>query len=75
MAAGQWEGSEPLKGSLSVTYRFYGSKADVDNLIKCLQDSMNKIIWKDDSQIVELHAYMYRKETQDKRVEVEVREV
>lgn len=73
MARNQRESDEPLDGLLSVTYRFYGSRADVDNLLKVLQDSMNKVIWKDDSQIIELHAYMYRGETDDKRVEIEVK--
>lgn len=70
MARNQWDG-EPLKGDISVTYRFYGSKADWDNLCKALGDSMNGIIFCDDSQIVEAHVYMFRKD-KNKHVEVSV---
>ena len=75
MARNQWEQSEPLKGAIAITYRFYGSKADWDNLCKVLGDSMNKIVWEDDVQIIEAHVYMYRKETEDKHVEVEVKQL
>lgn len=70
----KYDMSEPLKGSLSITYRFYGSKADWDNLCKALGDSMNKIIWDDDVQIIEAHIYMFRKD-KNRRVEVSVSEL
>lgn len=31
------------------------SKPDVDNYVKGVKDGCNKVIWKDDSQIVDLH--------------------
>ncbi|MBL5767998.1 RusA family crossover junction endodeoxyribonuclease [Heyndrickxia sporothermodurans] len=32
------------------------SKPDIDNLIKGLFDSLNKIAWKDDNQVYEVHS-------------------
>jgi Holliday junction resolvase RusA-like endonuclease len=32
------------------------SKPDIDNLIKGLFDSFNKIVWKDDNQVYEVHS-------------------
>ena len=71
MAKRQYEYNSPLKGLLAVTYRFYGSKLDIDNGIKILSDSCNGIIWKDDKQVVEMHVYVDRKD-KDKHVEMEV---
>jgi Holliday junction resolvase RusA-like endonuclease len=46
------------------------SKPDVDNYVKGIKDALNKVIWKDDSQIVELNV---RKWYSDKpRIEIEV---
>lgn len=69
----QWE-AEPLTGDISITYRFYGTNADIDNLLKCLQDSLNGICFLDDRQIVELHAYVFRKDS-NKHVEVGIQEL
>lgn len=71
MAKRQYEFNEPLRGELSVTYRFFGCRLDADNGIKLLQDSCNGIIWIDDRQIVELHIYIDRLD-KDKHVEMEV---
>src|ERR1051326_5593430 len=73
VARNQWE-CEPLKGDVAVCYRFYGGKMDIDNGIKVLQDSLNGICWVDDRLIVELHAYVFRKDT-NKHVEVSVQEL
>jgi Holliday junction resolvase RusA-like endonuclease len=63
-------GMSPLECALSVTATFHVNrpssvkpwkrpyptvKPDLDNLLKLLKDAANKIIWKDDAQIVELH--------------------
>lgn len=46
------------------------SKPDVDNYVKGIKDALNKVIWKDDSQIVTLTV---RKWYSDKpRIEIEV---
>lgn len=73
LARNQWS-IDPLKGDIAITYRFYGTNADVDNLLKCLQDSLNGICFLDDKQIIELHAYVFRKDT-NKHVEVSVQEL
>ena len=64
----------PLSGPLAVTLRFYrkdGRRVDIDNLAKSALDSMNGIVYRDDGQVVDLHA----SKAQDKarpRIEVEV---
>lgn len=67
----QYPYNEPLKGLIAVTYRFYGSRLDIDNGIKLISDSCNGIIWGDDRQIIEMHVYVDRQNKQ-KRVEMEV---
>lgn len=71
MCSQQWEGT-PLNGKLCITYRFFGTKMDFDNGLKILNDAMNKVVYLDDSQIVQAHVYMYREEKDDKRVDVEI---
>lgn len=48
-------------------------KPDIDNVIKIICDSLNGIAYKDDAQIVEIHAYKFYSD--DPRVEVVIREV
>lgn len=74
-AQSQWEGKSPLFGRICVTYRFFGVGMDWDNPCKILGDSMNKIVYHDDSQIVEAHIYMYREEKADPRVDVEIQTI
>lgn len=74
-AQSQWEGKSPLNGRLCVTYRFFGTTMDWDNPCKILGDSMNKIVYFDDSQIVEAHIYLYREEKDDPRVDVEIQTI
>ncbi len=71
MAYRQYEYNEPLKGDLVVNYRFFGSRLDIDNGLKLLNDSCNGIIWEDDRQIVEIHVYVDRS-NKDKHVEMDV---
>lgn len=50
---------EPELGPVRLVLGFYRStkrKADVDNLAKTILDAGTAIVWKDDSQILELHA-------------------
>lgn len=69
-ARNQWE-NPPLEGEVVVYYRFFGTRADWDNLCKVLGDSMNGICWIDDSQVTEAHIYLDRKD-KNRRVEVEI---
>ena len=56
-----WElsGGQKLNGPLVLQCQFYvGTKRrkDIDNLVKTVQDALNKRAYDDDDQIVELHA-------------------
>lgn len=50
-------GIRPIKGDVIVKIDFYRPRraGDLDNMQKCLLDSMTGHAWFDDSQIVELH--------------------
>jgi Holliday junction resolvase RusA-like endonuclease len=74
MAQHQWK-EQPLTGKLAITYRFFGSRADWDNMCKILGDAMNEIVYIDDSQIIQAHVYMYREEKEDPRVDVEIQQL
>lgn len=66
--------SKMLTGKVAVSAVFFLKyDRDVDN-IKLLLDSMSNFIYKDDSQIVELHIFKIKDKT-NPRVEVEVTEV
>ncbi|MFC9657001.1 RusA family crossover junction endodeoxyribonuclease [Bacillus subtilis] len=45
-------------------------KPDVDNYIKGIKDGLNKVIWHDDSQIVDLHVSKFY--SQKPRIEIQV---
>jgi Holliday junction resolvase RusA-like endonuclease len=70
----------PLVNPLAVTLHFYKNAnitaktryGDIDNLVKAVFDAGNEILWLDDSQIVELHAY---KHTGAGKIESEVIEL
>lgn len=47
---------------------------DLDNRIKLILDSLNKIAFYDDRQIVEIHAYRFEDKS-NPRVEIEIKEV
>lgn len=47
------------------------TKPDVDNYVKGVKDALNQVIWKDDSQVVDLHISKWYSETP--RVEVTVK--
>ncbi|BAU27610.1 Holliday junction resolvase RusA-like endonuclease [Aneurinibacillus soli] len=46
------------------------SKPDVDNYVKGIKDALNKVIWKDDSQVVSITAGKFY--SQKPRIEVKV---
>lgn len=50
----------PITGSVVVAVALIfkkGHTGDIDNYVKSILDGCNKIAWKDDRQVVELHAY------------------
>lgn len=51
-------GCRPLDGPVVVTVHVYRPRrrGDLDNVLKVLLDSLNGIAWRDDGQVVELHA-------------------
>lgn len=65
----------PLAGAVAVTVRFYRPRkaGDLDNLQKVALDALNGIAWKDDKQIVEIHAYRHDDKS-NPRMEIEVTE-
>lgn len=48
-------------------------KPDIDNIVKCIADSLNNIAYKDDTQIVVLKCYKHYSD--DPRVEVTLKEI
>lgn len=67
-------GIDLLSGDLAVTLTVYrrAKKGDLDNYTKVTLDALNGIVWSDDSQIVELHAYRCDDKV-DPRVVLQVR--
>ena len=61
-------------GPVAVTLHVYRERAagDLDNRIKLTLDSLNGHAWRDDAQVVELHAYRHD-DAANPRVEVEIR--
>lgn len=69
----------PLLGPVSVRIVEYRkgtpeARPDIDNVLKNLLDAMNGLIWRDDSQVVQLFAEK-RHDEKEPRVEVEIWEV
>lgn len=46
------------------------TKPDVDNYVKAIKDACNKVLWHDDSQVVDLHISKYYSE--NPRIEITV---
>lgn len=49
------------------------TKPDVDNYVKAIKDALKSVIWKDDSQVVDLHISKWYSDTP--RIEVEIEEL
>jgi Holliday junction resolvase RusA-like endonuclease len=49
------------------------TKPDIDNYVKGIKDACNQILWKDDSQVVDLHVSKWYSETP--RIEVMVKAI
>lgn len=63
----------PLNSRLSVTLKWYRAirAGDLDNRAKCCLDSLQGVLYVNDSQIIELHMYRYE-DPERPRVEVEI---
>lgn len=63
----------PVDGDMKITMRIYRARksGDLDNRIKIVLDALNGIIYHDDKQIVEIHAYRHD-DAKRPRVEVEI---
>lgn len=59
---------EMLDGQLYPT-----KKPDIDNIAKCVLDALNKLAYRDDTQVVRLH--MEKHYAEIPRVEVEIKEI
>ncbi|WP_425452797.1 RusA family crossover junction endodeoxyribonuclease [Ammoniphilus oxalaticus] len=51
------------------------TKPDLDNYVKSISDALNKIIWKDDSQVVDLRVSKFYSEQPRIEIEVELLEI
>lgn len=69
-------GMAPFTGPVALTVHLYRPQrsGDLSNRIKILEDALNGISWQDDSQIVELHAYLHDDKA-NPRAEIEIRQV
>lgn len=69
------QGIEPFTGDISVTLRVYRKvkRGDIDSWSKVLFDAFTGVLYKDDSQISEMHVWLY-KDKDNPRVEVTLTE-
>ena len=64
-----------MKGNVGVYIDFYfpDNRKDIDGCLKATLDCLNKLVWEDDRQVVELHVYK-NIDKENPRTEIEVRE-
>jgi Holliday junction resolvase RusA-like endonuclease len=50
---------EPLRGDVAVNFTVFRpwKRGDLDNYTKVMFDAMKDIVWLDDSQVIEIHAF------------------
>ena len=65
--------AKPLKGRVRLTIAWYREHkaGDLSNRIKCVEDSLQGILYNNDSQVVEIHAYRFDDKA-NPRIEVSV---
>lgn len=76
IALREMKNEEPIKGLIKVTLKFskrgtVGSRryGDLDNHVKAVMDALNGVVWVDDAQVVEMHAF---KRNGDPLIEIEI---
>lgn len=68
------QGTRPLNGEVTITFTAYRPRriGDLDNLTKCLFDSLKGSAFHDDKQIIAIHAYR-QDDKLNPRVEIEIK--
>lgn len=66
-------GINPMTGPVCLSLQFYRpmQRGDLDNRIKAVLDALNGVLYKDDKQVVELHAFL-ADDKHNPRVEVTI---
>ena len=71
-------GRELITAPIKITMHFYKKYraetrgyGDLDNHVKAVLDALNGVVWQDDSQVVELHAFKHKG---DPLIEIEIEE-
>lgn len=65
---------EVVRGK-TVTRKYPTTRPDIDNYIKSLMDAMNGIVFKDDSQVVSIHAMKRYSEDGEGRMRVNIAKI
>lgn len=65
--------SKKKKQQMLEDLMFPTKKPDIDNIAKSILDALNKLAYRDDTQVVTLH--MEKHYAEDPRVEVEIEEI
>lgn len=67
--------SEPLDGDVVANFTIYFDKrnhGDIDNIIKCGLDGLNKVAFLDDKQVKELHGVLIVDKDEEQRMEIQI---
>ena len=66
----------PLVGDVAVNFTVYrpAKRGDLDNYTKVMFDALNKLVWADDKQVIEIHSFR-EDDKKNPRVEFLVYEV
>lgn len=71
--------AKPLEGPLEAKIDFYFADkrcGDIDNLLKAVFDGMQKVLFRDDSQIIKVQAEKHLvKERKHERTEIEIKQL
>jgi len=69
-------GGDMLAGNVAVTMRVYRAqrRGDLDNYTKVLLDSLKGVVFADDDQVTQIHAFL-DDDKKNPRVEIEVTEL